>query len=240
MLPSPDHRRVPPASVATTGSRRRAPRSRRPACPRSRTSGGCVDSLRPARHITPEAEEPAELGDAELGGEPLDVGRSGPSPSTTSAAPGSRACNAASVRTRSSGRLIAVSRPAQPTRNVSGEAEPPRRVARCGPVAALQMREVEPVRDHVDRVRGRDAERDEIVAHLVADGDEGTRPAGEPSLDLDEQPFPARAEVAPEDVAVEGVDGRPAGAAALVSSAAVGRSSRLWPYACAGRPGAGA
>src|SRR5207244_11476437 len=60
--------------------------------------------------------------------------------------------------------------------------------------------------DDGEALARRDAERDEVVPHLWADGDEGGRRPGQQALEQ-AKPCGARGvEVAPEDMAVEGVD----------------------------------
>ena len=49
-----------------------------------------------------------------------------------------------------------------------------------------QAREVEPIWDHDDFLRRRDAQPDQVVTHLVADGDDRARRACEHPLDADE------------------------------------------------------
>ena len=97
------------------------------------------------------------------------------------------------MRTRSSGRLIAVSRPAQPTTNVavvgpSSRADPRRACSS----ASLHAGQVEAVGDDDEALGRCDAEADEVVAHLVADGDERLGRVGEQPLDPAEDALPAR------------------------------------------------
>ena len=211
------------------GSRRRAPRSRRQACPRSRTSGGKRHSLRSQRATSRrKPRNRHERGDAELGGEPLDVGAVG-----AVAEHDQRRTRLARVQRRERPDQIERAldrgrRPANPMRNDRAGARA--RLAGWRAVAAVLRFRCErsnPYGITSIGVGRRDAERDQIVAYLVGDGDEGTRPAGEPSLDLDRQPHPARSEVTPEAWPWKG--GRsPAGAAALASA-----------QPSAGRPGFG-
>src|SRR5207248_9166575 len=57
--------------------------------------------------------------------------------------------------------------------------------------------------DDRELLRRRDAEPDEVVPHLRADGDERSRPPGEPALEQAEETGAQRPEVAAQDVAVE-------------------------------------
>ena len=78
-----------------------------------------------------------------------------------------------SVRTRSSGRLIAVSRPAQPTTNVVlFDAQLASNAAPSLVVGRAPLGEVEAVGNDDEAARRRDAERDEVVADFVADRDQ--------------------------------------------------------------------
>ena len=76
-----------------------------------------------------------------------------------------------------------------------------------------------PSRTTANFARGRDAERDELVPHLGADGDERVGDAGERRLDRAEHARPERAEVPAQDVAVERVDDDRGGARPATSAA---------------------
>ena len=122
-------------AVATTGRRRPAPRSRRPARPRSRTSAARRRMPRTSPRMSLlEADEAAAVRDAELARERLRLGALLAVPDEHECRVHPVATSTRSVRSRSSGRLIAVNRPAQPTRTSSSAAElgpirraPPRR-----------------------------------------------------------------------------------------------------------------
>ncbi len=120
-----------------------------------------------------EADEPAPLGDPELGGERLDVG-----PVLAVADEHEQRVDAAvaraprSVRTRSSGRLIArqPAGPADDERVVVG-ADLAARRALAPSSGRARLGRSKPYGTTTNRSRRRDAEPDEVVAHLVADGD---------------------------------------------------------------------
>src|SRR2546423_783532 len=139
--------------------------------------------------------------------------RSAPWRPSRSRSPGSRA-SSASPCARPSTSPLAARKPSSPSPTTAGT--PPTRVATTGRsaasasiAAAAPRREVEAVRDHLDPPAGRDAERDQVVAHLLAHRDERGRAGAERPLDERERPAPPRREVAAQDVAVEGVDERP-------------------------------
>ena len=207
-----DGRRCRRRAWRRPAARPRATRSRRPGCPRSptsaatrrtpRTSRGCAAGSRrsgSARRRRARARAPRLRG-----------GRS-PSPTSTSTASTPSSRTARSVRTRSSGRLIAVSRPAQPIDERRRRRAPSSaRSARARfLVGRAPRRQVEAVRDDREPLGRSDPEADEVVAHLVAHGDERAGRAREHALDQPEDALPPRREVAAEHVAVVGVDDRP-------------------------------
>ena len=202
---------VPPARVATTG--------RAAASDSIATTG--VPSFPEVRNKASnaayqdgsalEADEPTAVGDAELGASASTAARSSPSPTSTSSASTSRSTSARSVRTRSSGRLIAVSRPAHRTTNVSSPAPISSRIARRAFSSASPHVGGRSRRERRRSAVPGDAEADELVTHLVADGDERSRRVGKQAFDPAEDALPAPAEVAAEDVAVVGVDDARAG-----------------------------
>ena len=112
----------------------------------------------------------------------------------------------------SSARLTPVMRPIQPTvKRPSGTP-----IIRRSPRPRLRRRvdallELDAEADHGELLPRRDAERDEVVAHLGAHRDERRRRGGEAPLEHPEEAGADGAEVAAQDVAVEGVhdDRRP-------------------------------
>ena len=111
---------------------------------------------------------------------------------------------------RSRGRLIAVSRPAQPIANVSVADAELASSARARVVVGLApLGDVDAVVHDREPMRWSDAHPHEIVAHLLADGDQRAGETGENPLDRPEEALPALVEVAAQDVAVVGVDDRP-------------------------------
>ena len=98
-------------------------------------------------------------------------------------------------------------RPADCERAVAdAELGPPARP--CAVVGLAPLRDVDAVVHHREPMRWGDAHPHEIVAHLLADGDEHAREMCETPLDRPEEALPALVEVAAQDVAVVGVDDR--------------------------------
>ena len=93
---------------------------------------------------------------------------------------------------------------------------------------------VDPEADDRELLGRRDAKRDEVVAHLGADGDQPVVACEPPARAGGRASVRSRAEVAAQDVAVEGVhdDRRPRVAGERARRA--GRSCPPWPCACAG------
>ena len=78
--------------------------------------------------------------------------------------------------------------------------------ARALRAANLERRQVEPERHDGEAAGVRDAEPDEVVADLLADGDQQVGATRQPSLDLAIDGGRARREIARQRVSVEGVD----------------------------------
>ena len=165
------------------------------------------------------------------------LSRSGPSPTRQSVASTPRARSSRNASSTSSTRLIAVMRPIQPTTKRSGGtpnsaaqlARDPRRCPSTRASSAI------PRRMTLNCSARRDAERDEVVAHLRADGDEARRRAREPPLDRrGSAAVASRAEVAAQDVAVEGVDDDRRPRVAGERARRPGRARRPSRCACAG------
>ena len=125
------------------------------------------------------------------------------------------------VRTRSSGRLIAVRRPIQPTTNVSAPAPISARARFASRPCSRRSRvEVEAVPHDDELRRGRDAVPDQIVPHLVADRDQARRSIrANAALDEAEDALAPWVEVPAQYVAVVFVDDR-----ARTRASASGRS----------------
>ena len=106
--------------------------------------------------------------------------------------------------------MIAVSLPAHPiAKRVVREPQLAAHAAARLLVGRAPVGEIEAVRNDGEALRRGDAEADEIVPYLVADGDEPSRRVREQPLDPAEDALPAAAEVAAEDVTVIGVDDGP-------------------------------
>ena len=206
--PSP----VPPARVATTGplGGERLDRDHRRSLVRGRQQRG-VDGRVPARGSAAGSRRSGcDRRPRARARAPPSRAASSPSPTTTSTASTPSSSTACSVRTRSSGRLIGVSRPAQPIANVSSLSPSSAADARSrARRSSLHVRQVEPVRDDREASGRATPKRDEVVAHLLADRDERRRCAWASSaLDPRGRRAPSAGEVAAQDVAVVGVDDR--------------------------------
>ena len=136
-------------------------------------------------------------------------------------------------------RLISVMRPSQPTRKrPSGTPSSARSASARAGRGREPLVEIEPEPDHDDLLRRRDAERDEVVAHLGRDGDQRVAAPREPPLEPAGTPrsSPGRSSRAGHG---RGTCGRrPAAAPARPAAPRAVRPRRPSPCACGGCPAA--
>ena len=128
--------------------------------------------------------------------------RRSPSPATTKHTSGRACATRAATSTKRSGRFTRVSRATNATTGRTGRQ--PERGARR--VTRRRRRQRDTRRHHHVLVRAADPRREQLVAHLAADGDEARRHVRERPLDGRDRARHARREVPVEQVAVEGVD----------------------------------
>ncbi len=255
--PSRTTSETPPTSVATTGRprRERLDHAHRRALVRRREDER-VEGGVPVRDRVLVAEREEVARDAELVGALLQAGAVG-----AVADQAQRRVDAALAelleREQHVVRALDGGHPADPADDeaVVRDAEQPPCPRAGAAVAADPLLELDPEADDDEPLRRRDAEPDEVVAHLRAHGDERVGAAGEQALEQPEAALLQRAEVAAQDVAVERVDddrprrdarrgarrpGRPLRPSRCACAGCAGAARRISPRAGTRRPGRGA